>query len=191
MSWGTPDTEMLVDLMVFKLHWDPSYVRKMLLPMLSTIYLRERARNNTENPLLCDKFEFHSIKCIKTRYGHQSFVIRWRKPISTSGFTHVQPEIVILELEELVEDEESVDPLDGLNEPQVQDDNGDCFLLTDECIGLVQSAFPDETEHFLREKVINWLSFFLCGLPFLALTGLLFLTVRNCESRKRRMFLKN
>ncbi|EOA36590.1 hypothetical protein CARUB_v10011785mg [Capsella rubella] len=154
MSWGTPDTEMLVDFMVFKLHWDPSYVRKMLLPMLSAIYLRERARNNSENPLLCDKYEFHSIKCIKTRYGHQFFVIRWRKPIYTSGFTHGEPEIVILE-DELIEDEESGDPLDGLNEPQVQNENGDCFLLTDESIRLVQSAFPDETEHFLREKKLR------------------------------------
>ncbi|ESQ36819.1 hypothetical protein EUTSA_v10007143mg [Eutrema salsugineum] len=153
MSWGTPDTEMLVDFMVFKLHWDPSYVRKMLLPMLSTIYLRERAENNAGNPLLYEQYEFHSIKCINTRYGHQSFVVRWRKPISTSGFTQGEAEksIVVWE-DELVEDEESVDPLDGLNEPQVQDDNGDCFLLTDECIGLVQSAFPDETEHFLQEK---------------------------------------
>ncbi|CAE5956246.1 unnamed protein product [Arabidopsis arenosa] len=158
MSWGTPDTGMLVDLMVFKLHWDPSYVRKMLLPMLSTIYLREKARNNTGNALLCDQYEFHSIKCIKTRYGHQSFVIRWRKPISISGYSHSQSEpeesIVVLE-EELVEEEESVDPLDGLNEPQVQNDNGDCFLLTDECIGLVESAFPDETEHFLHEKKLR------------------------------------
>ncbi|AAF76467.1 Contains similarity to excision repair protein ERCC5 from Homo sapiens gi/1082359 and contains XPG N-terminal PF/00752 and XPG I-region PF/00867 domains [Arabidopsis thaliana] len=37
----------------------------------------------------------------------------------------------------------------------VQNDNGDCFLLTDECIGLVQSAFPDETEHFLHEKKLR------------------------------------
>ncbi|KAF8111485.1 hypothetical protein N665_0074s0018 [Sinapis alba] len=154
MSWGTPDTEMLVDFMVFNLHWDPCYVRKMLLPMLSTIYLREKARNNnTGNSLLCDQYEFHSIKCMKTRYGHKSFVIRWRKPISTSGLTPEKP-IVVWEEEE--EDEECVDdPLDGLNEPQVQNDNGECFLLTDECIGLVQSAFPEETEHFLQEKKLR------------------------------------
>ncbi|KAL0732238.1 hypothetical protein Bca4012_008447 [Brassica carinata] len=155
MTWGTPDTEMLVDCMVFNLHWDPSYVRKMLLPMLSTIYLREKARNNnTGNPLLCDQYEFHSIKGMKTRYGHQSFVIRWRKPIATSGSTPEKP-IVVWEEEEVVEDEECVDPLDELNEPQVQNDNGECFLLTDECIGLVQSAFPEETEHFLKEKKLR------------------------------------
>ncbi|KFK42555.1 hypothetical protein AALP_AA1G010400 [Arabis alpina] len=152
MSWGAPDTGMLVDFLVFNLHWDPSYVRKMLLPMLSTTYLRERPTNNTDKPLLYDQYEFHSIKCIKTRYGHQSFVVRWRKPISTSRFTHGEPEESIVWEEDLVEDEESVDLLDGLHEPQVQDANGDCFLLTDECIGLVQSAFPDETEHFLQEK---------------------------------------
>ncbi|KAJ0235632.1 Flap endonuclease GEN-like 1 [Hirschfeldia incana] len=158
MSWGTPDTEMLVDCLVFNLHWDPSYVRKMLLPMLSTIYLRERARNNnsnTGNPLLCDQYEFHSIKCMKTRYGHKSFVIRWRKPVSTSGLTPEKPIVVWEdeEEEEVVEEGERVDdPLDGLNEPRVQNDNGECFLLTDECIGLVQSAFPEETEHFLQEK---------------------------------------
>lgn len=156
MSWGTPDTEMLVDCMVYNLRWDPSYVRKMLLPMLSTIYLRERARNsnNTGNPLLCDQYEFHSIKWMKTRYGHKSFVIRWRKPISTCGLTAEKPIVVWEEDEEVVEEEDCVvDPLDGLNEPQVQNDNGECFLLTDECIGLVQSAFPEETEHFLQEKV--------------------------------------
>uniref|UniRef100_A0A1J3F3P9 Flap endonuclease GEN-like 1 n=5 Tax=Noccaea caerulescens TaxID=107243 RepID=A0A1J3F3P9_NOCCA len=157
MSWGTPVTEMLVDFMVFKLHWDPSYVRKMLLPMMSTIYLRERAINNTGKPLLLfDQYEFDSVKCIKTRYGHQSFVIRWRKPISISGFTRGEAEksIDIWE-EEVVEDEECVDPLDLLNEPQVEDDNGDCLLLTDECIGLVQSAFPDETEQFMQEKKLR------------------------------------
>ncbi|CAH2039356.1 unnamed protein product [Thlaspi arvense] len=156
MSWGTPDSEMLVDFMVFKLHWDPAYVRKMLLPMLSTIYLRERAGNNTGNPLLNDQYEFHSIKCIKTRYGHQSFVVRWRKPISTSGVTPGEAEgsIDVWE-EEVVEDEECVDPLDGLNEPQVLHDNSESFLLTDECIGLVQSAFPVETEPFLREKKLR------------------------------------
>ncbi|CAH8336746.1 unnamed protein product [Eruca vesicaria subsp. sativa] len=156
MSWGTPDTEMLVDCMVFNLHWDPSYVRKMLLPMLSTIYLRERARNsnNTGNPLLCDQYEFHSIKCMKTRYGHKSFVMRWRKPIPTTGLTPEKP-IVVCE-DEVVEEKECVDdPLDGLNEPQVQDENGECFLLTDECLGLVQSAFPEETEHFLQAKKLR------------------------------------
>ncbi|KAL0654731.1 hypothetical protein Bca4012_097422 [Brassica carinata] len=158
MSWGTPDTEMLVDCMVYNLRWDPSYVRKMLLPMLSTIYLRERARNsnNTGNPLLCDQYEFHSIKWMKTRYGHKSFVIRWRKPISTCGLTAEKPIVVWEEDEEVVEEEDCVvDPLDGLNEPQVQNDNGECFLLTDECIGLVQSAFPEETEHFLQEKKLR------------------------------------
>ncbi|KAG5387650.1 hypothetical protein IGI04_039120 [Brassica rapa subsp. trilocularis] len=158
MSWGFPDTEMLVDCLVFNLHWDPCYVRKMLLPMLSTIYLRERARNNNNNnkgnPLLCDQYEFHSVKCMKTRYGHKSFVIRWRKPISTSGLTPEKPIVVWEEdEEEVVEEEDCV--VDGLNEPQVQDDNGECFLLTDECIGLVQSAFPEETEHFLQEKKLR------------------------------------
>lgn len=156
MSWGTPDTEMLVDCLVFNLHWDPCYVRKMLLPMLSTIYLREKARSsNTGNPLLCDQYEFHSIKCMKTRYGHKSFVIRWRKPRSTSGLTPEKPIVVWEDEEEVVEEEECVGLLDGLNEPQVQDDNGECFLLTDECVGLVQSAFPEETEHFLQEKKLR------------------------------------
>ncbi|XP_010523049.1 PREDICTED: flap endonuclease GEN-like 1 [Tarenaya hassleriana] len=157
ISFGTPNTEMVVDFLVFKLRWEPSYVRKMMLPMLSTLYLRERARNPSK-PLLYDQYEFHSIQCIKTRYGHQSFVVRWRKNVSTtpgSIMIDCQPEETKVLQDSVIGDEEPNDPLDGLTEPQVHDDGGDCFLLTDECIGLVQYAFPDEADCFLREKELQ------------------------------------
>ncbi|CAN8310823.1 unnamed protein product [Cochlearia groenlandica] len=162
VNWGTPDSEMLVDYMVYKLQWDPSYVRKMMLPMLSTIYLRERARHSStgKSLLLYDQYEFHSIKCLKTRYGNQSFVIRWRKPKSISSSSSSSKgeseEPVVVWEEELVEEEDSADPLDGFSEPQVQeDDKGKFFLVTDECIGLVESAFPDEVKHFMHEKKLR------------------------------------
>nr|POF08927.1 flap endonuclease gen-like 1 [Quercus suber] len=45
ISWGSPNTEMLVDFLAFHQHWEPSYIRRMMLPMLSTVFLREMAIN--------------------------------------------------------------------------------------------------------------------------------------------------
>lgn len=55
--------------------------------------------------------------------------------------------------EEFMEVKESVDLLDDSNSPQIHVDDGSWFLLTDENMKLVHSAFPEEVERFLQEKV--------------------------------------
>ncbi|XP_019161085.1 PREDICTED: flap endonuclease GEN-like 1 isoform X2 [Ipomoea nil] len=82
ISWTNPKTEMLVDYLAYHQHWEPSYTRKRMLPMLSTLFLRDIA-SNSENLLLCGQYEFDYIKRVKTRYGHQFYVVIWKKAMHT------------------------------------------------------------------------------------------------------------
>nr|GMC80372.1 flap endonuclease GEN-like 1 isoform X1 [Ipomoea batatas] len=82
ISWTSPKTEMLVDYLAYYQHWEPSYTRKRMLPMLSTLFLRDAA-SNSENLLLCGQYEFDYIKRVKTRYGHQFYVVNWKKAMHT------------------------------------------------------------------------------------------------------------
>ncbi|RAL48956.1 hypothetical protein DM860_001276 [Cuscuta australis] len=79
ISWTNPKTDMLVDYLAFHQQWDPSYTRKRMLPMLSTLFLRDVAASNPENLLLYGQYEFDHIKRVKTRYGHQFYVVYWKK----------------------------------------------------------------------------------------------------------------
>lgn len=170
LSWETPKTEMLIDFLVFHLHWEPSYVRQRMIPMLSTLYLREMA-TNPEKSLLYGQYEFHSIHRVKIRYGHQSYVVKWKKACNAaSKVTYIaSSEESDLNQEEVVEVEEGpIDLLDESDSPQIQVDDGCWFMLTDENMKLVHSAFPEEVQRFLEEKVLlvllylNTLSLSLC-----------------------------
>lgn len=146
-------TEMLVDFLVYHQPWQPSYIRQKMLPMLSTIYLREMATNPVQT-LLCGQYEFDSIRRVKIRYGHQSYVVKWKKAASAiSGVKYTAPVDSDLHLEEFMEVDEPNDLLDESSNPQIHVD-GDCwFLLTDENMKLVHSAFPKKVDHFLQENV--------------------------------------
>ncbi|CAK7347995.1 unnamed protein product [Dovyalis caffra] len=156
LSWRNPDTEMLVDFLDFHLHWEPSYVRQRMLPMLSTIYLREMAAK-PEKTMLYGQYVFDSIQRMKMRYGHQSYVIKWIKATRTAGsLIHTnsvqesdRPQ------EEIIEIDEFNDQLDEDTAPQIHIDNGGCFLMTDESIELTRGAFPEEVERFLHEKELQ------------------------------------
>ncbi|KAH9732191.1 Flap endonuclease GEN-like 1 [Citrus sinensis] len=150
ISWGSPMTEMLVDFLVYHQPWQPSYIRQKMLPMLSTIYLREMATNPVQT-LLCGQYEFDSIRRVKIRYGHQSYVVKWKKAASAiSGVKYTAPVDSDLHLEEFMEVDEPNDLLDESSNPQIHVD-GDCwFLLTDENMKLVHSAFPKKVDHFLQ-----------------------------------------
>lgn len=152
ISWGSPMTEMLVDFLVYHQPWQPSYIRQKMLPMLSTIYLREMATNPVQT-LLCGQYEFDSIRRVKIRYGHQSYVVKWKKAASAiSGVKYTAPVDSDLHLEEFMEVDEPNDLLDESSNPQIHVD-GDCwFLLTDENMKLVHSAFPKKVDHFLQEN---------------------------------------
>ncbi|KAL5859811.1 hypothetical protein ACOSQ4_001107 [Xanthoceras sorbifolium] len=152
ISWRCPKTEMLVDFLIFHQHWEPSYIRQKVIPMLSTIYLREMATTPGKT-LLYGQYEFHSIHRVKTRYGYPSYVVKWKKAAcQLGGATYTVPDEECDPRQELMEANELFDLLDEFNSPQILDDDGCWFLLTDENMELVHSAFPEEVDRFLLEK---------------------------------------
>ncbi|GMN67601.1 hypothetical protein TIFTF001_036666 [Ficus carica] len=153
--WGSPKIELLVDFLAFHQHWEPSYVRKMILPMLSTIFLREMAMHLAKS-LLYEQYDFDSIDRVKVRYGHKSYVIKWRKAamrLGSDSDTTLSRESDMQQ--DAVDIDETVDFLDELDAPMIQLNEGCQFLFTDENVELIQAAFPKEVERFLREKELK------------------------------------
>ncbi|KAK8504120.1 hypothetical protein V6N13_132060 [Hibiscus sabdariffa] len=154
LEWGDPKTELVADFLSYHYQsWKPSYIRQRMLPMLSTMYLREMARNPNKS-LLVGQYEFHSIQRVKIRYGHQSYVVKWKKAISDELSCAVPVEQSNMEEEEFLEvDEEPIVLLDESIEPQIHVDG--CWILTDEIPELVHSAFPEEGAIFRQEKELK------------------------------------
>ncbi|XP_052171367.1 flap endonuclease GEN-like 1 [Diospyros lotus] len=153
LAWESPETEMLVDYLAFHQHWEPSYIRQKLLPMLSTIFLREMA-SNPNGDLLYGQYEFHSIQRLKIRYGHQSFLVKWKKasPAANNTVPTAKSDEVQSDSSKL---DESTDSLDEADEPQIFLENDSWFLLTDENMELVEAAFPETVDAFLKEKELK------------------------------------
>ncbi|KAK9103443.1 hypothetical protein Sjap_020697 [Stephania japonica] len=143
LSWRSSDVETVIDFLGYHQHWDPSYVRQRILPMLSTIFLREMASNQTEGSLLHEQYEFNSIQRVKIRYGHPFYLVSWRRvgPAVGSVCSLVQNEQVTQQ-EEFMEEHEQIDLLDEADVPEIFVDDGCWFLLTDENMDLIQAAFP-------------------------------------------------
>ncbi|XP_075501063.1 flap endonuclease GEN-like 1 isoform X1 [Primulina tabacum] len=156
IRFTSPQTELLVDYLTYMQNWEPSYIKKMLLPMLSTLYLRDVASGLTNN-LLCGQYEFHSIQRIKIRYGHEFFVVNWKKAVNTLGAVlHTMlEESDIQQEEESGEVDESVDFLEEPDVPHIRLQDGCCFLSTDEGIELIQNAFPEKASKFFEEKKLK------------------------------------
>ncbi|KAF5946346.1 hypothetical protein HYC85_016574 [Camellia sinensis] len=153
LTWETPKTEMLVDYLSFHQQWEPSYIRQRMLLMLSTIFLREMT-SNPKNDLLYNQYEFDSIKRVKIRFGHQWFVVNWKKaaPATENTICTVPSEESDIQLDSS-ELNESTDPLDDA--PQICLDDGCWFLSTDENMELVEAAFPEKVHQFLKEKELK------------------------------------
>ncbi|KAA8515994.1 hypothetical protein F0562_019173 [Nyssa sinensis] len=155
ISWESPKTEMLVDYLAYHQQWEPSYIRQRMLPVLSTIFLREMASNPT-NDLLYGQYEFDSIQRVKIRFGHQFYVVNWKKAASAIG--NAMSTIPSEESnvgQEFGEHNESIDLLDEPDVPQIYFDDGFCFLMTDEDMELVQAAFPEKVAEFLQAKELK------------------------------------
>ncbi|CAL5397929.1 unnamed protein product [Camellia sinensis] len=153
LTWESPKTEMLVDYLSFHQQWEPSYIRQRMLLMLSTIFLREMT-SNPKNDLLYNQYEFDSIKRVKVRFGHQWFVVNWKKaaPATENTICTVPSEESDIQLDSS-ELNESTDPLDDA--PQICLDDGCWFLSTDENMELVEAAFPEKVHQFLKEKELT------------------------------------
>ncbi|KAK9143547.1 hypothetical protein Syun_012947 [Stephania yunnanensis] len=120
LSWRSPDVETVIDFLGYHQHWDPSYVRQRILPMLSTIFLREMASNPTEGSLLHEQYEFNSIQRVKIRYGHPFYLVSWRRvgPAVGSVCSPVQNEQVTQQ-KEFMEAHEQIDSLDEADVPEI------------------------------------------------------------------------
>ncbi|XP_059634089.1 flap endonuclease GEN-like 1 [Cornus florida] len=155
VSWESPKTDFLVDYLSYHQHWEPSYTRQRMLPMLSTIFLRELASNPT-NDMLYGQYEFDSIQRVKKRYGHQFYVVKWKKASCAMGdaIYAVASEVSDTQHESR-EHDEPIDLLDEADVPQISVDDGHWFLLTDEDMDLVQAAFPEKVAQFLEEKELK------------------------------------
>ncbi|KAJ6840602.1 flap endonuclease GEN-like 1 [Iris pallida] len=154
IRWDKPNVESLVDFLAYHQNWKPSYIRQRMLPMLSTIFLREMAINPKEALLLHDQYEFHSIQRVKIRHGHPYYVVKWKRASgSTDNVLHnISNEQAETEQSDSDEVGDSNDPLDESDMPVILVDDGCWYLLTDENMELVQAAFPKLVEKFLEEK---------------------------------------
>ncbi|KAJ9556434.1 hypothetical protein OSB04_011048 [Centaurea solstitialis] len=150
ISWKNPNMEMLVDYVAYKLNWEPSFIRQKLFPFLSTIFLRNTAKNQETGSMLFGQYEFDIIRRTKVRFGHTFYVVVWKK-FAKTGYDRIDR--TGLEEEGEVE-EEDVDELgDVFDEPDVTNvrvDNG--CLMTDENMDLVMAAYPEKVDRFLQEK---------------------------------------
>ncbi|KAJ7962295.1 Flap endonuclease GEN-like 1 [Quillaja saponaria] len=149
ISWGSPKTEMLVDFLAFHQHWDPSYIRQRMLPMLSTIFLRDMATCPIKC-LLYGQYEFDSIKRVKIRYEYQFYEVMWKRAMcgDSSVIYAIQSNESDMQQEDVTEVDDLVDLLDESDMPMTQVANGCSFLLTDENMDLVSAAFPEKVDRF-------------------------------------------
>ncbi|KAL3381257.1 hypothetical protein AABB24_001402 [Solanum stoloniferum] len=154
LSWENPKIDMIVDYLAYYQHWEPSYTRQRMFPMLSTIFLRDVA-SNSKDQLLGGQYEFDSIQRVKTRFGHQLYVINWKKPTREMSNAICIPSEDSDTEQELGIADESTDLLDEPDSPQIHVKEGCSFLSTEEDMVLVQNAFPEKVSQFLRDKELK------------------------------------
>lgn len=152
ISWERPKIELLIHFLNFHQNWDPSYIRRIIFPMMSTIFLREMATTTTTDSLLFGQFEFNSVKRVKTRYGYQIYVVKWKRAVGSiasktlSSQSGTQEDVIDV-------DDNTVDLLDDCDSPEICEEDGCSFLLTDENMDLVGAAYPEEVRRFWHEQV--------------------------------------
>ncbi|KAG4922388.1 flap endonuclease GEN-like 1 [Glycine soja] len=151
--WGKPNIEMLIDFLNFHQHWEPAYVRRMMFPMMSTIFLRDMT-TTTEETMLFGQYQFDSIERVKMRYGYQFFVVKW-KHAGVNISCKVPLKESSVQQDAIIELDETVDLLDDCDVPEIHEDSGCRFLLTDENMDLVGAAFPAEVKRFWQEQELK------------------------------------
>ncbi|XP_061339946.1 flap endonuclease GEN-like 1 [Gastrolobium bilobum] len=151
--WERPNIEMLVDFLNFHQRWDPSYVRRMMFPMMSTIFLRDMATTRVKS-LLFGQYEFDSLERVKMKYGHQFYVVKWKKHAGGNIASKI-PSNESSTQQDVPELDESTDLLDDCDIPEIHEKNGCSFLLTDENMDLVGAAFPAQVDRFWQEQELK------------------------------------
>ncbi|KAI3701141.1 hypothetical protein L2E82_45786 [Cichorium intybus] len=138
ISWKNPNTEMLIDFISFKLNWEPSFTRQKLFPFLSTIFLRNTAKNQ-ETELFYGQYAFDFIQRTKIRFGHMFYVVTWSK------YTQIVNNNVPFEESQVQEEDD-----ENVNNVCVDKDNG--CVMTDENMDLVMAAYPEKVHQFTQQK---------------------------------------
>ena len=152
-QWMKPKIEELVDFLCYYQNWNPSYTRQRILPMLTTIFLREAAVDRENGTLLCGQYEFHSIQRIKTRLFHPCYVVKWKRVPFNLTSPHEGPaEFPSFDFPSLGNSESKTE-MDETEAPSILIDDGSWFLVTDENMDLVKASFPEKVDEFHKEKV--------------------------------------
>lgn len=138
ISWKNPNTEMLIDFISFKLNWEPSFTRHKLFPFLSTIFLRNTAKNQ-ETEVFFGQYAFDFIQRTKIRFGHMFYVVTWSK------YAQIVNNNVPFEESQIQEEDD-----ENVNNVCVDKDNG--CVMTDENMDLVMAAYPEKVHHFIQQK---------------------------------------
>ncbi|CAI8613083.1 unnamed protein product [Vicia faba] len=154
ISWERPKIELLIDFLNFHQNWDPSYIRRIMFPMMSTIFLREMATTTTTDSLLFGQFEFNSVKRVKTRYGYQIYVVKWKRAMGNIASKTLSSQSGTQE-DAIDVDDDTVDLLDDCDSPEICEEDGCSFLLTDENMDLVGAAYPEEVRRFWHEQELK------------------------------------
>ncbi|KAI3756867.1 hypothetical protein L1987_56691 [Smallanthus sonchifolius] len=150
ISWKNMNTEMLIDYLAFKLNWEPSFIRQKLFPFLSTISLRNMAKNQ-ETDLLYGQYEFDCIQRTKIRFGHTLYLVSWKKSTQTVNNNICTTPSKEPEVQENCD--ELVDIFDEADVTNVRVDDG--CLMTDENMDLVMSAYPEKVDQFTQQKELK------------------------------------
>ncbi|KAL7608696.1 hypothetical protein Lser_V15G14328 [Lactuca serriola] len=152
ISWKNPNTEMLIDYIGYKLNWEPSFTRQKLFPLLSTIFLRNKAKNQ-ETGLLHGQYEFDFIQRTKTRLGHMLYVVTWTKHGQIVN-THIPTTpLEDSQVQEYDDDDDDDDIDESVNNVCVDIDN-EC-VMTDENMDLVMAAYPQKVNQFIQQKELK------------------------------------
>ncbi|KAE9622042.1 hypothetical protein Lal_00032967 [Lupinus albus] len=149
MIWERPNIEMLIDFLNFHQHWEPSYIQRLMFPMMSTMFLRDKASTTVES-LLFGQYEFDSLHRAKIINGFQFYVVKWKR--AAGNFTYAIRSNGSGTQQDVVELDKLVDLLDDCDVPMIHVDDGCSFLLTDENMDLVAAAFPEEVKRFWQEQ---------------------------------------
>lgn len=148
---------MLIDYIGYKLNWEPSFTRQKLFPLLSTIFLRNKAKNQ-ETGLLHGQYEFDFIQRTKTRLGHMLYVVTWTKHGQIVN-THIPTTpLEDSQAQEYDDDDDDDDIDESVNNVCVDIDN-EC-VMTDENMHLVMAAYPQKVNQFIQQKVRIFLFLF-------------------------------
>ncbi|KAK7394828.1 hypothetical protein VNO78_15368 [Psophocarpus tetragonolobus] len=152
ITWGKPNIDMLIDFLKFHQHWEPSYIRRTMFPMMSTIFLRDMTTATVET-LVFGQYEFDSVERVKMRYGFQYYVVKWKHAGGNIAYKIPSKESSVQQ--DAIGLDETADPLDDCDAPEIHVDDGCSFLLTDENVDLVGAAFPEKVQKFWQEQEVK------------------------------------